>query len=228
MSQRPGGGILVSDFDGTMTRVDFFQLVVNHFLPPGMPDYWTEYRTGRMTHFEAVQAIYGSIRHEEDRLLAVLPNCGLDPHLPQALARLRKASWDIIVASAGCDWYIRRLLADCGAPLEIHANPGRFQAGRGLCMVMPVGSPYRSGTHGIDKAAVVRAALASGRPVAFAGDGNPDLAAARLVPAERRFARRALAAALHQEGLAFHSFEQWSEIAEVLLQSPSRARSAAE
>ena len=48
------GQVLVTDFDGTMTRRDFFQLVVERLLPPGTPDYWGEYLAGRITHFEAL------------------------------------------------------------------------------------------------------------------------------------------------------------------------------
>src|ERR1700730_11969576 len=54
-------GTLVSDFDGTLTRHDFFRLAVEHLMPAGVPDYWQEYREGRMTHFEAMQAYYGAI-----------------------------------------------------------------------------------------------------------------------------------------------------------------------
>jgi 2-hydroxy-3-keto-5-methylthiopentenyl-1-phosphate phosphatase len=52
--------------------------------------------------------------------------------------------------------------------------------------------------------------------VAFAGDGFPDADAARLVSSELRFARGDLAHVLTKEGLAFHRFEHWSEIAQVL------------
>ena len=34
----PTSKILVSDFDGTMTRRDFYQLVAERLLPPGTPE----------------------------------------------------------------------------------------------------------------------------------------------------------------------------------------------
>ena len=80
-----------------------------------------------------------------------------------------------------------------------------------------IDSPYFDANLGIDKAAVVRRALQAGRTVAFAGDGFPDAAAARLVPASLRFARADLALALRQEGLPFVPFERWSEVARALL-----------
>jgi 2-hydroxy-3-keto-5-methylthiopentenyl-1-phosphate phosphatase len=122
----------------------------------------------------------------------------------------------VVVASAGCAWYIHRLLAAAGAKVEVHANPGRFEPGRGLVMEMPAGSPYRSPALGVDKARVVRRHLDEGRAVAFAGDGFPDAESARLVPGDLRFARSDLADVLRREGLPFRPFETWSDIAGVL------------
>jgi len=120
------------------------------------------------------------------------------------------------VTSAGCHWYIRILLDEAGVALPVWSNPGRFEKGRGLLMELPRGSRYFSPSLGVDKAAVVREGIASGRRVAFAGDGFPDADAARLVADEHRFARGDLAHALSKEGLAFHRFDRWSEIAPVL------------
>src|SRR5262249_3562880 len=119
--------------------------------------------------------------------------------------------------SAGCEWYVRRLLADAEVRVALHANPGRFEAGRELIMEMPIASPYLSESLGVDKTAVVRENVASGRQVAFAGDGFPDVDAARLVPGGRRFARGDLADVLQKEGLDFQRFRTWSEIARVLV-----------
>jgi HAD superfamily phosphoserine phosphatase-like hydrolase len=213
-------GVLVSDFDGTMTAQDFFKLAVAELLPPGGPDYWRQYLDGRLTHFETLRAIFSSIRADEATVLAVVDRVGLDPDLPAALADLRRAGWEVVVASAGCAWYIRRILARAGVDVEVHANPGRFEAGKGLLMELPAGAAYFSPTHGVDKAGVVRAALARGGPVAFAGDGFPDADAARVVPAELRFAKSDLAEALRRAGLPFRPFDRWAEVAHALLSGP--------
>lgn len=208
--------LLVTDFDGTLTRHDFFQLVVEAFAPHSLGEYWEGYKAGRYTHFEALAGIFSSIRASEDEVLAVVARAELEPELKPCLERLHAAGWDVVVTSAGCLWYIKRLLRAAGVELEVYANPGRFEPGRGLVMSLPVDSPYFDANLGIDKAAVVRRAIEAGRTVAFAGDGFPDAAAAKLVPEPLRFARADLATALRREQLAYRPFERWAEVASAL------------
>jgi 2,3-diketo-5-methylthio-1-phosphopentane phosphatase len=232
--------VLITDFDGTMSRHDFYKLAIEFLVPDDTPDYWAQFRAGVITHFEALRSYFASIRKTEEQVLAVVQKMELDPDVRAAVDALRKAGWHVIIASAGCDWYIRRLLASAGVDVEVHSNPGRFEEGRGLLMQMPIGSPYFSMTHGIDKSAIVRryvdasadedggnpatsghrSALSNrARRVAYAGDGIPDADPARLVPGDFRFARSDLADVLNREHLEFRPFEAWSEIADRLLRN---------
>jgi 2-hydroxy-3-keto-5-methylthiopentenyl-1-phosphate phosphatase len=187
-------------------------------LPAGTPDHWAAYRDGVITHFEALQSYFAAIRASVDEVLAVVKAIDLDPDLPTAIASLRRAGWRVVVTSAGCAWYIRKLLADAGVEIEVHANPGQFQAGYGLVVEMPTGSPLWSASPGVDKASVVRGYLEEGRTVGFAGDGFPDVEAARFVPARLRFARGDLATVLRSGGSPFREFATWSDTAGALIQ----------
>jgi 2,3-diketo-5-methylthio-1-phosphopentane phosphatase len=208
--------LFVTDFDGTLTRNDFFHIAVQTFAPACLAERWQEYLAGRITHFQALQAIFAGIRCSEDELLAVLPQTEPPPDLAAQVRRLHAAGWDLVVASAGCEWYIGRILAACQVDLPVYANPGRFEPDQGLIMELPVNSPFFSPTHGIDKAAIVRQGLAAGRRVAFAGDGYSDAEAARLVRHEDRFARADLARALDRAGIPYRSFEAWGEVVQAL------------
>ena len=216
-TDNPPSKVLVSDFDGTMTRRDFFKLAIQQLLPSDGPNFWSEYRAGRITHFEALRLYFAEIRASEADVLAVVDQMELDPALPHAVADLRQAGWKVVVTSAGCEWYIHRLLAQASVELEVHSNPGRFVPGRGLQMELPIGSRFFSPTLGVDKARVVRHHLEQGRTVAFAGDGFPDEEAALFVPGNLRFARGDLADVLKQKGEEFQPFAAWSQIARYLL-----------
>ena len=140
---------------------------------------------------------------------------GLDPDLEDELAALRTAGWQVVVASAGCEWYIRRLLDEAGVALEVHSNPGRILGGR-LVMELPSGSPYYSAE---EPASTRRRWCAGGR---LGGDGRirgrrtPRPGAGAMVPAAHRFARGYLAEALKRRGEGFHPFERWAEVSRVL------------
>lgn len=200
-----------------MTRHDFYRLAIEQLIPRDCPNFWAEYRHGRITHFEALQAYFRTIKASEQDVLAVVDQMELDPQLPQALAALRSAGWHVIVTSAGCSWYIDYLLAQAGVTLEVYANPGVFVPGQGLRMDLPSSDRFRSPTVGVDKAGVVRHWLGQGHRVAFAGDGFPDADAAKLVDATMRFAKADLAKQLQHDRFPFRPFAVWSDIATLLL-----------
>ena len=208
-------GILVSDFDGTITRLDFYDLVCQEF-PEIADGYWHQYESGRITHFEALRSIFAGIRAPEEKLLGIIGRMEIEPDMKGVVSRLRLAGWNITVASAGCAWYIRRLLAEKGVDVEVHANSGEYFPDRGLVMRLPEPSPFFSQELGVNKVAVVRDALAKYEKVAFAGDGRPDLAPALLVPPERRFAKAWLAHKLTEINEGFVPFDRWRDVAEKL------------
>ncbi len=210
--------ILVSDFDGTMTKFDFFDLARRDLPSVADHDHWQDYVDGRLTHFEALARIFADIRTDWAGMERVLEGMELDPGLPEAVGRLRAAGWEIIVASAGCGWYIHRLLDKADVDLQVYANPGVFAPETGLVLSLPVDSPYYRHETGIDKCAIVRAALERDPRAVFAGDGRPDLAPAGLVRPERRFARGWLAHHLERREESFRPFETWSQISDALLE----------
>lgn len=210
--------IFVTDFDGTMTSRDFYELAIERLIPPGCPNYWHDYRAGRITHFDALNAYFKEIRASENEISGVLKDMQLDPQLVSHVRSLRDKGWRIVVTSAGCQWYIDRLLQEVRDDVEIHANPGDLDPVAGLVMRRPTESPFFSNELGVDKAGIVRYFLSENATVAFAGDGYPDADAARLVQSELRFARSDLAEQLRSEGSTFRSFDVWSDVARQLLQ----------
>ena len=210
-----GRAVLVSDFDGTLVRPDFYQLVREHLVPPGTPDYWREYRAGAMTHFDALKAFFAAAEGGEPALHGILDMMILPDDLSDYVDRLQAVGWEVVIVSAGCSWYIEVLLARSEVQLPVFANPGRLDNGR-LIMERPADPAYSCWETGIDKTAVVRAFQQKAPNVAFAGDGYTDFEAACLVRAKYRFARADLAAACRKDGVSFHPFERWTEVAAAL------------
>ena len=213
--------VLVTDFDGTISAEDFYDLAVRELLKPEDIQPWNDFKAGRITHFTAMQRIFGNIRAPESKVLAVLEDMGVEANLADSVNALRGKGWHIIVASAGSHWYIDILLKKAGVSLEVHANPGVYAAGGPLRLELPTHDPFLCPKTGIDKAAIMRHHLGRGATVAYAGDGYTDYEAASIVPAHLRYARADLAKSLQEKGKEFRSFSVWSEIVDSLLQPPA-------
>ena len=211
----PARSVLVSDFDGTLGRPEFYKILRDRLLPPETPDYWSQYAAGELSHFDALKGYFEHAEGGEEALLGVVSDIELPEGLPDLIERLRRADWQLVVVSAGCSWYIHRLLDRAGVDVPVITNPGEVTGGR-LTMHRPVDSEFYQFDAGIDKAGVVRALQQRGAEVAYAGDGSPDLEASQEVPAERRFARRELAEILDQRGIPFRRFEAWREVVDAL------------
>ncbi len=209
--------ILVSDFDGTLTQKDFYDLVCREFPDILKLGAWEKYEAGEMTHFEALRQMFLAIRTDEAKLLGIISQMNLEPRLNTLIPKLNQKGWEVIVASAGCAWYIEKLLEQANVNILVHANPGTFTAAGGLDMRLPKNSPFISQEIGVNKVAIVKDALSRANFVAFAGDGRPDLAPALLVPPQRRFAKSWLAQKLKEIGEDFRPFNTWAEVAETLL-----------
>jgi 2,3-diketo-5-methylthio-1-phosphopentane phosphatase len=204
--------VLVSDFDGTMTGHDFYRVALSR-LPPRAAAPWERYEQGLISHFDALALIFSRMRIDQQELDSILAEMRLEAGCAAAIERLEQAGWSLVIASAGCEYYIERILFRAGVDVMIHANPGTYMPGKGLFMKKQRNSPFYTADTGIDKAAIVRWHLERGIETAFAGDGRPDLAPALLVPPERRFAKGWLADELENSHEPFVRFERWPEIA---------------
>lgn len=201
-----------------MTERDFYQVLRERYVPRDAPEFFAEWRKGRMTHFEAMAAYFSYAPASEAEIDGILERCAPDAGLRAAVERLGEAGWEVVVVSAGSAWYIERVLRRAGVRVQVHSNAGLLDPGKGLVIEkLPRESPFYSDDVGVDKCAVVRDALSRSEEVAFAGDGPPDVAPALLVRAKRRFARGYLAAALEESGEGFRRYSKWSDVAAALV-----------
>lgn len=213
--------LLVTDFDGTLTHTEFYQVAVEDLVAEDISRFWDDYVGGRLSHFDALHEIFARTRGTEEAIVArARERMGPTADTVEALRRMRGAGWEVHVVSAGCAWYIERLLGAHGVLdlVQVFANPGVLRRDGALLMQRPeAGFAHADANLGVSKASVVRTALRERDRIAFAGDGRPDLEAALLVPPERRFATGWLAEHLSQKGLPFRRFARWEEVAEALL-----------
>jgi len=208
--------VLVTDFDGTFSRRDFLH-VIRAMTPPDWPDPFDDFLRGRVSHFEAISRCYSAARSPRERWERAALETDPHPDCAAAIDRLRASGWAVVIVSAGCRWYIDRILQARGIRVPVIANEGEVDVDGVLRMRLDPQSPFHCPWTGVDKARVVGLLLEQGRTVAFAGDGRPDLAAALAVPPHLRFARNWLAEELARRGEPFILLERWPDVAPRLI-----------
>src|SRR3954451_22821711 len=104
------GSALFSDFDGTITRNDFYCLIAQRYMPPNAPNFFEQYRRGELSHVQAMQGFFQYAPSEPKELERLLVDTEPDPQFRATVERMRQCDWELIIVSAGSSWYIEKIL----------------------------------------------------------------------------------------------------------------------
>lgn len=207
--------LFLSDFDGTLTERDFFHLVIDgYYGPEDARRLYREWDEKVTSDLAFLATLFGGLRVTEaelDRLIARIP---LDPHAADVVSRVQAAGGDVAVLSAGCDYYITRLLDHHGIHgVTVYSNPGDYFAG-GIRMLRYPDPRYASDVTGIDKGKLTESLRERYETVLFAGDSAPDLGAA--LRADTTFAKSSLQGLLAEAGRPYVPVDGFGDIARYL------------
>lgn len=207
----------VSDFDGTITPEDFFWYVSKEYLDEQALKPWQLYLEGKETHLNALNRIFSEIREPVKSFDAFIKKIPYDKTFPEVAALCREKKIPFYICSAGCDYYIDRIIGEYMKMFDIHlvTNRGVYSEQNGLKMLpLPEESPYYNAEVGISKAAVVKKLKDEGYFVVFAGDGPPDAAPAAL--ADVVFAKKILLELCKKQNISCVEFNGFDEIFDYL------------
>lgn len=206
----------VTDFDGTITKEDFFNLAVKRYFAGdnrcGLQP-WQDFLDGKITHFQALNKIFNQVRDTKESFDALVDKIVIDDAFLKTVDLCRDAAIPMYILSAGCDYYINRVIGSVIKANDIHliTNKGVLTKEEGLRMIAPdEGSKYFHHDTGVSKAAVVQDLKEQGYFVIFAGDGLPDFAPAEL--ADVVFAKSMLLDKCKQTGLKTEKFNDYNDI----------------
>lgn len=204
---------LVSDFDGTISPEDFFWYVANHYLDDKALEPWQRYLAGKLSHIEALNAIFAKICLPQTELDAFIKTIPIDPAFSKTALFCFEKHIPFYICSAGCDYYINLIIGDLIKKYNIQlvTNHGVYSQTTGLQMIPPAqDSFFYDQKVGISKASVVRQLKEQGYFVVFAGDGPPDIAPAQV--ADVVFAKKILLKKCQELELPTLHFENFDNI----------------
>jgi 2-hydroxy-3-keto-5-methylthiopentenyl-1-phosphate phosphatase len=197
------------DFDGTITDVDTFDVLVRAVAGN---DAWVAIDdallAGEITLREALVRQAALVRLTPAETFAFIESHAVvDPAFGPFVAAVRAHGGSIRVVSSGVAAVIHDALARAGVSVDVLANAVDF-APSGWTMTF-----IDTSENGHDKAAHVIAARARGSRTVYIGDGISDFAAA--LEADERFAKagRALEAYCRERSVACTPFASFAEIA---------------
>ena len=193
------------DFDGTITRGDMLQALLNRFADPSWRTIEAEWEAGRIGSRTCLERQTRLIRASAVELAEWVESQPVDPDVAGFFADCARLGLPARVVSDGYDWVIRRVMRRLGlADVPVFANRLTPMGEDRWSVTFPHARPDCAS--GACKCGVV--AQAGGR--AHIGDGRSDFCVSETC--ELVFAKSALLAQRGAKGLASIPFDSFSQI----------------
>lgn len=206
---------LISDFDGTISKKDFFYMVIDTLLKDKKDALvpWTQYLNGKIKHIDALTGIFSQIHLTQQELDDFISTIEVDSYFYDTAKYCNDNKIPFYICSAGTNYYIKKRIADTLSKYNIIliSNDATYSRQDGMKLISPPeSSPYYNENTGISKQAVVQKLKEEGFFTIYAGDGKPDLKASRI--ADIVFAKDMLLELCKKENIKTQSFENFKDI----------------
>ncbi|WRP04747.1 MtnX-like HAD-IB family phosphatase [Rossellomorea aquimaris] len=179
----------VSDFDGTISKKDFYHLVLEKYYEEGQSLY-KQWKSGEIKDIEFLRQVFMSIHQEESQIIEDIHSLEIDEHVPLFIRKVQAQGGDFYILSAGTDYYIHHILGQYGITgVEVYSNEGYYKE-KNVHMNIDPEHPHHSERYGIDKSKVLTELKKEYETIYFAGDSEPDSHPAKV--ADITFAMKAL------------------------------------
>lgn len=167
---------LVTDFDGTISTNDFFNLVIDQLLKPNDIKPWQDYKNKLISHADALSSIFSKIRLPIDEFHKFIMQLPIEDKFIDTVEYCKSNGIPIFIVSAGADYYINYILNKLGVDdyVKVIANKSSYSQESGLTFNNDKNSEFYHSNYGIDKKKVVETLKTQYKKVIFAGDGIPD------------------------------------------------------
>ena len=204
---------IICDFDGTVTRQDTTDWVLEHLAEPPWRQLQDEWLAGRISGAECMRGQIALIAGSQADLDAVLDRVELDPGFPAFVAWAEARGAPLSIASDGVDYFIARILKRYGLehlPVTTNRLAGTPGARR---LEHPAKSENCVSGSGVCKCAVA-AGPADVGPLVYVGDGRSDFCVSDR--ADVLFAKGALADYAADRGRPYHAFDTFHDVRRAL------------
>jgi 2-hydroxy-3-keto-5-methylthiopentenyl-1-phosphate phosphatase len=200
----------VSDFDGTLTKRDFYHIIIDKYLTDWGRSFYEDWKKTKKINVEFLNKIFGSINRSEEEIRGEILNIPIDNYAKAFIKRVSKNGGDFYILSAGTSYYIEILLQHLGLEnVNVISMKGIYKDG-GISILPDRNHIFYSEIFGLDKKKVIKSLKGKYEFVFFAGDSEPDLEAAKA--ADTAFAKDGLIDLLSKEKKDFIAFDDFGQV----------------
>jgi 2,3-diketo-5-methylthio-1-phosphopentane phosphatase len=207
--------VLISDFDGTISKKDFFYMVIDTLLKDKKDALapWNDYLNGKIKHIDALTGIFSQIHLTQQELDEFISTIEVDPFFYDTAKYCMEKKIPFYICSAGTNYYIKKRIADTLSKYNIIlvSNDATYSQQDGMKLVAPEEtSPYYNSNTGISKEKIVQKLKDDGFFTIYAGDGKPDFKSAKI--ADAVFAKDMLLELCKKENIKTEPFKDFTDI----------------
>lgn len=199
----------VSDFDGTISKRDFYLIMMDKYFPEGrklMP----KWKAGEIKDIDFLNKVFTSINQDEEQIINDIYSIEIDEYVPDFIKKVQQNGGDFYILSAGTDYYIYHLLKKYGVDhVKVFSNEGHYHE-KNVHMNIDENHQHYSERYGIDKSKVIQDLKKEYETVFFIGDSEPDSHPAEY--ADITFAKNGLQDLLRKKDIAFVPVEEFREV----------------
>ncbi|WP_273852661.1 MtnX-like HAD-IB family phosphatase [Guptibacillus spartinae] len=203
----------VSDFDGTISKKDFYWLVIDTYYPEGK-ELYKKWKAGEMQDIDFLSQVFQSIDQHEEQIIQDILTLPIDEHVPSFIQKVQESGGDFYILSAGTDYYIHHILEQYGIQdVPVFSNKGYYED-KNVHLSIDENHKHYSRRYGIDKSKVIAELKETYDVVYFAGDSEPDSHPAKV--ADLTFAKDALQDLLKEKNVPYVAVDSFLQIEDFL------------
>ncbi|MBM7584024.1 2,3-diketo-5-methylthio-1-phosphopentane phosphatase [Bacillus pakistanensis] len=204
----------VSDFDGTISKKDFYWIVIEKYFQEGH-SLFKQWKEGDIKDIDFLATVFKSINQNEDQIIADILQIPIDEYVPSFIRNVQKNGGDFFILSAGTDYYIQYVLNKYAVEnVPVFSNQGFFHKNN-IHMNIDDQHVHFSERYGIDKTKIIKQLKEEYEFVCFIGDSEPDSHPA--VFSDMTFAIGTLQDLLKEKGITFIPVNNFKEVEKHLI-----------
>ena len=205
------------DFDGTISKVDTTDVLLERFAAPAWRDIEEEWKAGRIGSRECMVRQIDLVRATPAEMDAFIATVEIEPGFPRFVGRFRRLGHAMTVLSDGLDRTIRTVLDRADIDLPYFANHLQWLGGDRWRLTFPHAKGTCATLAGNCKCSFAERRVAEGRAreiTIVVGDGRSDFCVAER--ADLVLAKGSLREHCRGKDLPHYGFETFDEAAALL------------